>query len=152
MPDWEKLNLRLRHRQLQGVSEESFEQTVSFCEDYIEKQYEVRVTIMGSHVFACKIDSQAQTDETGKIDWRQGYDFDLRHEIISLPEKIEFFCRNYLKRLHLHFGCFDFIVTPDGEYVFLECNPNGQWRWIEDETGAPMSEAMVDCLVHKRDV
>lgn len=138
--------------QLRDVPEESFNQTVSFCEDYIEKKYEVRVTVMGSHIFACKLDSQSQDDETGKIDWRQGYDHNLRHEMISLPETIETFCRNYLRKLHLHFGCFDFIVTPDDEYVFLECNPNGQWGWIEDELGVPMSEAMVDCLVNKREV
>lgn len=143
---------KLTSNQLQDVPEESFNQTVSFCEDYIEKKYEVRVTIMGTHTFACKLDSQAQGEETGKIDWRQGIDHNLRHEMITLPETIETFCRNYLRKLHLHFGCFDFIVTPEDEYVFLECNPNGQWGWIEDELGVPMSEAMVDCLVNKREV
>ena len=33
--------------------------------------------------------------------------------------------------LGLKFGCFDFIVTPDGEYVFLEVNEAGQFLWIE---------------------
>lgn len=143
---------RLTSDQLRDVSEESFNQTVSFCEDYIEKSYELRVTIMGPHIFACKLDSQALDDNTGKIDWRQGYDYNLRHELITLPDRIESFCRDYLRKLHLHFGCFDFIVTPNDEYVFLECNSNGQWRWIEEELGAPMSEAMVDCLLNKRAV
>ena len=143
---------KLASNQLKDIPEESFNQTVSFCENYVEKQYEVRVTVMGSYTFACKLDSQAQDDETGRIDWRQGYDYNLRHEMITLPENIESFCREYLRKLHLHFGCFDFIVTPQDEYVFLECNPNGQWRWIEEELGVPMSEAMVDCLVNKREV
>ena len=30
------------------------------------------------------------------------------------------------------FGCFDFIVTPDGEYFFLEINEQGQFLWVED--------------------
>ena len=143
---------KLASNQLRDIPEESFNQTVSFCEDYIEKNYEVRVTVMGSHIFACKLDSQAMDDNTGKIDWRQGYDYNLCQEMITLPEKTEDFCRNYLRKLHLHFGCFDFIVTPDDEYVFLECNPNGQWQWIEEELGVPMSEAMFDCLVNKRAV
>jgi len=30
--------------------------------------------------------------------------------------------------------------------VFLECNPNGQWLWIELETGMRISEAIADAL------
>jgi hypothetical protein len=38
------------------------------------------------------------------------------------------------------------VLTPDGRYVFLELNPNGQWAWIERETGMPLCEALVDLL------
>jgi glutathione synthase/RimK-type ligase-like ATP-grasp enzyme len=48
--------------------------------------------------------------------------------------------------MKLNFGCFDFIVTPEGEYVFLECNPNGQWLWIEMETGYDISKIMAKNL------
>ena len=58
----------------------------------------------------------------------------------------------YLKRMHLNFGCFDFIVTPDGEYVFLECNPNGQWLWIEEEPGMKISEAIAEALIRHADL
>ena len=126
--------------------EEAFSQTVVFAQQYIEKKYELRITVMGPHVFTCKLDSQALTPLTGSVDWRQGYDYGLKHEMIETPLHIESFCKQYLHKLQLNFGCFDFIVTPDDDYVFLECNPNGQWGWIEDECDVPMSEAMVDCL------
>ena len=29
------------------------------------------------------------------------------------------------------FGCFDLIVTPNGDVIFLEVNPMGQFLWIE---------------------
>lgn len=64
-------------------------------------------------------------EDTGKIDWRQGYDYDL---------------------MGLNFGCFDFIVTPSLEYVFLECNPNGQWLWVELATEQRISEAIAEFL------
>ena len=54
--------------------------------------------------------------------------------------------RAYLKACGLRFGAFDLIVTPQGEYVFLELNPNGQWYWVELSTGAPMADAMADLL------
>ena len=133
--------------------EEAFSQTVNFCENYVPKDFEVRATVMGPHIFACKLDSQNQKEDEGKIDWRQGYDFGLKHEMITMPEGVNTFCRQYLREMGLNFGCFDFIVRPDGQYVFLECNPNGQWGWIEDELGiSSMSEAMVDCLVNCKTV
>jgi hypothetical protein len=144
--------LKVASNQLMEQPEESFSQTVVFAQQYIEKKYELRVTVMGSHIFTCKLDSQALTASTGAVDWRDGYDYGLKHEMIDTPTVIGDFCRKYLQRLCLNFGCFDFIVKPNGEYVFLECNPNGQWGWIEDECHVPMSEAMVDCLVNKLQV
>jgi glutathione synthase/RimK-type ligase-like ATP-grasp enzyme len=100
-------------------------------------------------VFACKIDSQILDEDKGKVDWRQGYDHGLKHEPFELPEKIRDFCRAYLSKMNLHFGCFDMIVTPENEYVFLECNPNGQWLWIELATGMKISEAIAETLSRK---
>ena len=120
-------------------SDDAFEHTASFIQEYIEKQYELRVTVCCDELIACKIDSQSQKEGEGKEDWRQGYEFGLKHEIIDVPDIIKSFCYKYLQKLNLRFGCFDFIVTPSNDYIFLECNPNGQWYWIELETGADIS-------------
>ena len=132
--------------------EEAFTQTVSFVQNYVEKAYELRVTVINQDIIACKIDSQIQDNDKGKIDWRQGYDYNLKHEIVDLPERIKQFCLEFLKRMKLNFGCFDFIVTPEGEYVFLECNPNGQWLWIEMETGYDISKIMARNLAKYENV
>lgn len=124
---------------IQQQPQEAFCQTVCFLQNYVDKLYELRITVCCEDIVACKIDSQIQKDETGKIDWRQGYGHDLKHEIVTLPEEIQTFCRKFLKRMNLNFGCFDFIVTPENKYVFLECNPNGQWMWIELMTGYDIS-------------
>ena len=129
--------------------EEAFMQTACFLQNYIEKQYELRITACGKDIVACKIASQDQTDDTGKIDWRQGYEHGLRHEIIELPDNIKKFCKEFLIKIGLNFGCFDFIVTPDNEYVFLECNPNGQWLWIEILTGYDISKIIADNLINR---
>jgi hypothetical protein len=136
---------------LAGEPEEAFSQTVSHVQEYVEKQFELRVTVVVDEVFACKIDSQAMDDDKGKIDWRQGYEHGLKHEIFPLPECVADFCIAFLQRMKLHFGCFDFIVTPAGEYVFLECNPNGQWLWIEMQTGMKISAAIAGKLSAKHE-
>jgi hypothetical protein len=140
---------KLKSSLLAEQPEEMFSQTVSFVQNYIEKQFELRITVVDKYVFACKIDSQLLDDDKGKIDWRQGYDYGLKHEIFELPKNVADFCRRYLEKMSLHFGCFDMIVTPENEYVFLECNPNGQWLWIELETGMKISEAIAEVLSNK---
>jgi len=132
---------------LADVPEEAFSQTVSFVLNYVEKLFELRVTVVSDKCFACKINSQTLDDEKGKIDWRQGYDYGLEHEVYDLPSEIEVQCIEYLETLGLNFGCFDFIVTPAGGYVFLECNPNGQWLWIEEATGMKISETIAEALM-----
>ena len=131
---------------LQNLPDEAFCQTINYVQNYIEKEFELRITVVGYQFFACKIDSQILEEDRGKIDWRQGYDYGLKHEIYELPQTIKDKCLQFLNRLGLHFGCFDFIYTPSGEYVFLECNPNGQWLWIEHETGMKISEAIAYIL------
>jgi glutathione synthase/RimK-type ligase-like ATP-grasp enzyme len=65
-----------------------------------------------------------------------------------LPAAIEEKCVALTQRLGLRFGCIDMIVTPEDKYVFLEINPNGQWRWVQELTGMPIAEAIADLLIH----
>jgi glutathione synthase/RimK-type ligase-like ATP-grasp enzyme len=51
-----------------------------------------------------------------------------------------------MARLGLSFGALDFVLTPDGRYVFLEINPNGQWMWLDDKLGFGITNAVVDWL------
>lgn len=129
-----------------NAPKEAFTQTVSYVQEYIPKAFELRVTVVAKKVFACKIESQHLADNEGKIDWRQGYEYGLKHEPFVLPDDISEKCIKFLDKMRLNFGAFDFIVTPSGDFVFLECNPNGQWLWIEMETGLKISEAIADAL------
>ncbi len=55
-----------------------------------------------------------------------------------------------MKKLGLVFGCFDFIVTPDNEYYFLEINEQGQFLWIEEvNPDIKMLDAFVNFLINK---
>lgn len=144
---WVFFAARTTAEDLLGAPEDAYSQTVSFIQEYVDKAFELRLTVVGDKVFACKIDSQAQQDDTGRIDWRQGCDHGIKWSRFDLPESIAGKCTAFLRRMGLNFGCFDFIVTPSGEYVFLECNPNGQWLWIELETGLPISQAIAEFLI-----
>lgn len=110
----------------------------------IAKRFELRITVIDGEVLAAEIHSQ--TTKRTQLDWRH-YDWShtpyLPH---ALPDDVRARCVELTRRLGLRFGAIDMIVTPDGRYVFLEINPNGQWRWIEDESGLPISDVLCDAL------
>lgn len=137
---------KVSSKDIMFAPKEAFTQTVTFAQNYIPKAFELRVTVVAGKVFCCKIESQHLSDDCGRIDWRQGDDKGLKYSPYTLPDNISKKCLQFLRLMKLNFGAFDFIVTPSGEYVFLECNPNGQWLWIELETGLKISEAIAEAL------
>jgi len=107
----------------------------------IPKAYEIRVTVVGTHVFAAKVDSQSNVNTA--IDWRREK---LPFQPYDLPASLEDKCIRLLKSLDVAFGALDIIRGKDGKYYFLEINPNGQWAWIEADTELPISAAIIDYL------
>lgn len=119
--------------------------TPSLFQEYIEKSYEVRITIVGNRIFAAKIDSQS--NPLTSIDWRHPDLINkIPYEPISIPEEVTVQCHRLMDVLGIQFGALDFIVNKNNEYVFLEINPNGQWYWIEHLTGLLISDALCDIL------
>jgi glutathione synthase/RimK-type ligase-like ATP-grasp enzyme len=113
-------------------------------QEYVPKALELRVTVVGEKVFACAIHSQ--DSERTMDDWRR-YDFEnVKHEPHALPADVEAMLVALLRFWGLSFGACDLILTPEGEYVFLEINPNGQWYWIEQLTGMPISRTIAETL------
>ena len=121
-----------------------------FCpvliQPYIEKHSELRVTVVGEEVFTCEIYSQRLKPSAGREDWRKSFKTGVDGRFISTPTCIKNFILQFNFASQSSFGCFDFIVTPRGDYFFLECNPNGQWMWLEEDYGAPISRAIATFL------
>lgn len=120
---------------------EQFDLTPCIFQTNIPKEYEIRATVIGEEVFAAAVYSQS--DEETKVDWRRKR---LKFVEIEMPPEIQNLCVRLLKELNLRFGAIDLIKTPSGEYVFLEINPNGQWVWIENQTGQKISDAIIEYL------
>jgi glutathione synthase/RimK-type ligase-like ATP-grasp enzyme len=108
---------------------------------YIEKAFELRCVVMGEKIFCARINSQA--NELTRKDWRAG---EPEHEVFSLPEHVKASIRRLMRSFDINFASIDMIVTPTGEYVFLDLNPNGQWLWLEIEVGLPLVAGMADLL------
>lgn len=111
-------------------SNDILQSTPGIFQQAIDKAYELRVTYFGELAVAVKINSQ--THHKGTMDWRYVPIDELPIEEYTLPLDIDIKCQNLMKKLGLVFGCFDFIVTPDNDYIFLEVNEAGQFLWVED--------------------
>ncbi len=122
--------------------------TPGIFQEKIEKAHELRVTILGEHVVTARLLSQES--EATRVDWRAGAG-KIRVEPGRLPEGVEQACLGLMKSLGIVFGCFDFIVTPEGEHVFLEVNPAGQFLWVEEACpDLPLLAPFVDFLLARR--
>ncbi len=116
-----------------------------FFQRYIPKQYELRVTVIDNHVFAARIHSQ--DDERTRTDYRD-FSAEIDYTAEQLPLEIERRCRDFVHSYGLKFGAIDLIVTPEGEYVFLENNPAGQFLFVEQLVPElRMLDAVVQCLI-----
>jgi glutathione synthase/RimK-type ligase-like ATP-grasp enzyme len=110
---------------------------------YVEKAHELRVTVVGEAVFVAEIDSQSAAPT--RIDWRR----DQMRAMYSVGRLTDETRRRLLKfhrRAGLIYAAYDFVVDHQGREVFLECNPGGQWLWLEERLGLPIGRALAEAL------
>lgn len=124
------------------VTPDSFDpDSVKTCpvllQEEIPRRADVRATFIGSQCFVADIEGDASI-----VDWRDP-SVSVRYSVSSLADEMQAMCRGMLEKLGLLYGAFDFLRTPDGELVFLEVNPTGEWAWLEDRLGFPMREAFI---------
>ncbi|MGH8907035.1 MAG: ATP-grasp ribosomal peptide maturase [Egibacteraceae bacterium] len=119
------------------------ELTAHLFQEWVPKAHDVRVTVVRDDCFAVEV--HARHSPRAVVDWRADYASHTYH-VTRVPDGVREGVAAMLSRLGLHFGAFDFVVTPEGEWVFLEINPNGQWGWLEDAAGVPISAAIADAL------
>lgn len=112
-------------------------------QEHISAVVDLRITIIGDDIFSAEIGSQ----QTGYV-----YDFRMSMDEATvrphrLPDLVEDQLRALMASLGLVYGAIDMRLTPDGEYVFLEVNPAGQWLFIEQRTGQPISDALCSFML-----
>jgi glutathione synthase/RimK-type ligase-like ATP-grasp enzyme len=99
---------------------------------------DLRITIVGDQLFPCAIDAR-----------RTSYPFDMRMVVgeadvapTVLPAGVRRGLLRLMRRLGIRYGAVDMRRTDAGDHYFLEVNPAGQWHFVEQRTGLPISEAL----------
>ncbi len=119
----------------------------------IENDSEIRVTVINDKAFSCRISTIKE--KRNFSDLHKIKEKELIFSEISLDKKIEKLCIKLNRKLGLLVSSIDFVQGKNGELLFLEINPIGDWNWIEKHTNLPITKSMFDFvndLLNKKEV
>lgn len=102
-----------------------------FVQKKVEKEYEVRTFYIAGQMYSMAIFSQLNAHS--KVDWRKSqHEQYTRRVPYLLPKKYQKPIHRLMVKLGLKTGSLDFIVNKDGQLVFLEVNPVGQFGMVSE--------------------
>ena len=115
----------------------------------VEKKYEIRSFFISGKFYSMAIFSQSSHQTS--IDFRK-YNLKKPNRIVpyKLPKSLEIKLRLFMKYFQLNTGSFDLIYTSQGEYVFLELNPVGQFGMVSYPCNYNLEKQIAKNLIRKK--
>jgi hypothetical protein len=110
-------------------------------QQFVPASLDLRVIVVEEEIFAAAIRSEPEY----QTDYRLGIG-SAKFSPYTLPDDVASALLELHHRLGLVYGASDFRVTPDGEHVFLEVNPAGEYLFASERTGQPVPQAIAACL------
>lgn len=102
--------------------EAAYSAVPAIYQEYVPGCRHIRLVLFGDTSIAASIDSQ-------ELDWRTNLQVPITHW--PVPPWLHAKARDVLTRLGLEMGIIDLKETSDGEIVWLEVNPQGQFLFLE---------------------
>lgn len=103
-------------------SDESFMASPAIYQEYIDGQDHIRLNCFGENSYSAIITSS-------EIDWRQNLRIPIREA--HVPRELHERVRMVLDELGLEMGVIDLKISRDGDPVWLEVNPQGQFIFLD---------------------
>lgn len=119
------------------ASDAALEACPAIYQEVVEGTRHLRVHVFGEGVIAVRIASP-------HLDWRP--DLDVPMEPVQLGQGLAGRLVGLLRGLGLAMGILDLKLRDDGQPVFLEINPQGQFAFVEALTGLPLAGRMAAFL------
>lgn len=112
----------------------------------VYKALEVRAVVVGERVFAAGVDSRAVAG--AEVDWRRASAaLAAKFRPVDLPAELCAALVRLNAAMGLRYGGADLVLTPEGEWFFLEINPGGDWAWLDALAGMDVAGALADLLL-----
>jgi hypothetical protein len=110
-------------------------------QEHIEGDYDLRVTIVGRTLFSAKLlFREGRHPVDSRVDR-------IPIEPTELPSEIKTKLLQLIDYFGLVYAAIDLRFSASEGYTFFELNPEGQFLWIEIETGLKISAALAARLV-----
>jgi glutathione synthase/RimK-type ligase-like ATP-grasp enzyme len=113
---------------------------------FVPADLDLRTTVIDGEMFTAAI----RSTEDYQVDYRSGLG-SATMTPYRLPDDVADNLNALMDRLNLKYGAIDFRVTPDGEHVFLEVNPAGEYLFVADRIELPIPQAIAAALERQRD-
>lgn len=97
----------------------------------------IRTYAIGETCFALELSSAAD-------DFRA--DPSARPKAIPMPDSLRPWIRSIMHSLDLNWTAIDWRLSASGDYFFLEANPSPMFMGVEEATGLPLTDTLVDAL------
>jgi hypothetical protein len=133
-----------------SVSEEAIKNVELICEcptlfqERINKAVDIRVCYLDG--VATAVELVALENGQQRLDIRRDNMRDVNYRVLKMPTDVEVMLVKLLRSYNLRFAAVDFVIDREGNWVFLEINPNGQWAWLDLESDANIAEHFIQIL------
>jgi hypothetical protein len=108
---------------------------------FVPADLDLRVIVVEDEIFAAAIRSAPEF----QTDYRMGIG-SAEFSACTLPDPVAAALLELHRRLGIVYGASDFRVTPEGQHVFLEVNPAGEYLFATERTGQPVPQAIAAAL------
>ncbi|WP_341837104.1 MvdC/MvdD family ATP grasp protein [Chitinophaga pollutisoli] len=122
---------------------ESLSACPMILQEYIPKERELRIIYIDGEFFTGSLRAPELAD------WRTANTTLVQWEPYELPPAAKDRVHVLMTALGLPFGAIDMIVKPNGEHVFLEVNPQGEWGMLEKYLDFPIAATIAEKLVNR---
>ncbi|MFF2851492.1 hypothetical protein ACFVT5_34945 [Streptomyces sp. NPDC058001] len=126
------------------VQADQLDNSIALCphlfQACVPKVADIRLAAVGDEAFATRIDTDGD-----HLDWRQDQSL-ITCSPLPVPCSVREAVRAFLHAFGLSFGAFDFALDSSGRWWFLECNPNGQWAFVDEPTARAIASTLADTL------
>jgi ATP-GRASP peptide maturase of grasp-with-spasm system len=132
---------------LHDVNKFSDEFALTLFQQLISKKFEIRTFYLNHKCHSVAIFSQ-QNKKTS-VDYRK-YDHQKMNRMIpfKLPVDIEAKIDQFMKTCGLNTGSIDLIYSTEGNFIFLEVNPIGQFGYISDVSNYKLHKEIAQCIIN----
>jgi ATP-GRASP peptide maturase of grasp-with-spasm system len=112
----------------------------------LAKVFELRIFYLNENFYSMAIFSQE--DQQTEVDFRN-YNFEKPNRTVPflLPIDLQKKLIQLMKNLHLKSGSIDMVLTEEGDYVFLEVNPVGQFGMVSSPCNYELSKLIAETLI-----